>query len=144
MNAITLGNNLLCAFVEDERKQQLRRFKIPFRLLAACPPIVGGMLVKDLSTILQYTGCVGVLIAFVYPVFLQWKSKQACQKFGIMVEADVDSLHEDDDDDAHIQAKITVPTYNGSIINHRAAIWVVLAFSSVGLVAVIVLSIIDG
>ena len=43
LNAITLGNNLLCAFVEDERKQQMKRYKIPFRLLAAAPPIIGAM-----------------------------------------------------------------------------------------------------
>ena len=47
LNAITLGNNLLCAFVEDERKQQMKRYKIPFRLMAAVPPICGAMVSEE-------------------------------------------------------------------------------------------------
>jgi len=76
LNAITLGQNLLTTFIRDRHRITQRRYIIPFRLLASIPPIVGACFIKDLSSILQYTGCVGVIIAFVYPCLLQYKSIQ--------------------------------------------------------------------
>lgn len=143
LNAITLGNNLLCAFVKDERKQALKRYKLPFRILAALPPLVGAIVVKDLGVILKYTGCVGVLIAFVYPCLLQWRSTQMCVQMGITAPADSSSplLAEQaaGSDDADADAA-KVPTYNLPFVSQPKLVYVVAAFSIVGLVAVIVLS----
>ena len=187
LNAITLGNNLLCTFVDDVSKQSLLRIKIPFRLLAAVPPIVGACVVKDLGVILKYTGCVGVLIAFAYPCVLQWKSVQMCKNRGIVntgeqnlppfsdnTSAEAASTEEEEEDetehpylraarvgvssgggdraavvsspspdsgyDASTPLEERVPTYNVSVLNRPGLVWIVFAFSVVGLVSVIVLS----
>jgi amino acid permease len=136
LNAITLGNNLLCAFVEDPAKQSLRKYKLPFRLLAAAPPVLGAMVVRDLGVILKYTGCVGVLIAFVYPCALQYYSLQKCRQMDIRTVAEGDELGEI----APVE-KADTPTYNGAWVNRSEAVWVVVAFSCIGLISVIVLSI---
>lgn len=135
LNAITLGNNMLCSFIKDHKKQQMKRYKIPFRLIAAIPPIAGALVVRDLSTILKYTGCVGVLIAFVFPCMLQWASRIKCATMGAPTYIDEDAAEEG----SAIRHK--APTYNVGVINRKDAIWVVLSFSIVGLVAVIVLSV---
>lgn len=139
LNAITLGNNLLCAFVEDERKQQLKRFKLPFRFLAAIPPIVGAMVVRDLGVILKYTGCVGVLIAFAYPCVLQYKSVQRCKQMGI-VNINTASSSNAAPSGFSVDNSEAVPTYNIPLINKPQLVAVVFAFSMIGLVSVIVLS----
>ena len=98
-------------------------------------------IVKDLSVILKYTGCVGVLIAFVYPVFLQWKSREMCEKLAIKVESEEAVSANQEEEDMDVQRKLTAPTYSGKLVNHPLVIWIVLAFSTIGLIAVIVLSI---
>lgn len=80
LNAITLGNSLLVHFVRDPHKQRRRRVVIPFRLLAAIFPLLGACIEHNLATILQYTGTVGIIIAFVYPALLQYYSVKASQR----------------------------------------------------------------
>jgi len=160
LNAVTLGNNLLCAFVKDERKQSQRRYKLPFRLLAAVPPVVGAMVVKDLGVILKYTGCVGVLIAFGYPCALQWASARECARRGIVVPLDTKpllsrfragsssgSLRRMSDPSSPLAASLAgsravgMPSYSPAWLSDKRLVAGVALFSAVGLVAVIVLSI---
>jgi amino acid permease len=155
LNAITLGNNLLCAFVPDERKQALKRYKIPFRLLAAMPPVVGALVVRDLGVILKYTGCVGVLIAFVYPCVLTYQSERECKRRGIVVGLDTQPLvptsssvrrGSDPSSPLSVTASATrtavgLPSYSPAWVSDHRVGAAVLVFSVVGLVAVIILSI---
>jgi hypothetical protein len=88
LNAVTLGNNLMSAFygvsdassaagfTEDvPSSSTLFRRRILFRLLAAIPPIIAGALSTyykiNLSQILQFTGLIGVAIAFGIPAVLR-------------------------------------------------------------------------
>ena len=48
-----------------------RYTKIGFRLLAAVPPVIVAAFVSDLGVILQFTGIVGVAIAFIVPALLR-------------------------------------------------------------------------
>lgn len=80
LNAIVLGNNLLSAFVKNEALKQRRIVKIPFRLVAALPPILVACLVRNLATILQYVGLVGFFINFIFPALINLLSKHRCSK----------------------------------------------------------------
>ncbi len=79
LNAITLANNIMARVVRDPHKRAQRRYIVPFRLAAALPPLVGACLVSDLGTILSYAGCVGILIAFLFPCLLQFWSVRRCR-----------------------------------------------------------------
>jgi amino acid permease len=56
--AITLGNNLFTSFSRENGSISSydRQKVILYRLVAAIPPIIGAMFVKDLGTITDYTG----------------------------------------------------------------------------------------
>jgi hypothetical protein len=77
LNAITLGNNLLGAAYgkrihEVEKNRWLRT---TFRLLASVPPIIFGILVRELGVITDYTGTTGFLIGLCIPAILYMSSK---------------------------------------------------------------------
>lgn len=77
LNAITLGNNLLGAVygkrIHEVEKNRLIR--TAFRLLASVPPIVFGILVRELGVITDYTGTTGFLIGLCIPAILYMSSK---------------------------------------------------------------------
>eukprot|EP00455_Lapot_gusevi_P012607 TRINITY_DN1601_c0_g1_i3.p1 TRINITY_DN1601_c0_g1~~TRINITY_DN1601_c0_g1_i3.p1 ORF type:complete len:523 (-),score=75.63 TRINITY_DN1601_c0_g1_i3:41-1609(-) len=82
LNGLTLGNNLLTSFTNPEQQQQ-RKYKVMYRLIAAVPPVILACLLKDLRTVLDYAGCTGILLAFVFPSLLQFASiKEAKRLFG--------------------------------------------------------------
>ena len=74
INALTLGNNLLVAAVADPAQRTTCMTKTAFRLLAAVPPLIGACLLRDLKTILDYAGCTGIILAFLFPALLQLAS----------------------------------------------------------------------
>lgn len=74
LNAITLGNNLFEVFVPKEK--QTKKKKLMFRLTAAIIPLIGACIIRDLSTILRFSGSIGILIAFTYPCLLNLASKK--------------------------------------------------------------------
>jgi hypothetical protein len=76
INALTLGNNLLVAVVPDLERRSVCSVKTAFRLLAAIPPLIGACVLKDLKTVLSYTGCTGIILAFLFPALLQLYSLQ--------------------------------------------------------------------
>jgi hypothetical protein len=53
-----------------------RCFRIAFRLLASGPPIILGMIFRDLGAITDYTGTAGFVLIFSIPAMLYLKSKQ--------------------------------------------------------------------
>lgn len=77
LNAITLGNNLLGAVygkrIHEVEKDRLLR--TAFRLLASVPPIIFGILVRELGVITDYTGTTGFLIGLCFPAILYVSSK---------------------------------------------------------------------
>jgi len=76
LNAITLSNTMMTSLVKDPVKRQYRRYRLPFRLMSGIVPCLGAILVHDLGTILTYSGCVGVFIAFIFPAMLEYRSKR--------------------------------------------------------------------
>ena len=133
LNAITLANNIMSASIPPHLTTQ-RRYIIPFRLVAALLPLVGAAFVRSLDSILHYTGCVGVLIAFLYPVVMQWKS--------LRVEALVAGGGGGGEEEEEGGEPELLGGWKKELVNGKAAMGSVFAFSVVGLVAVIVLSII--
>jgi amino acid permease len=82
LSAITLGNNLFSAFygkryheVEDNRC-----LRTCFRLMASIPPVICGMLVRELGTITDYAGTGGFLIGLCFPALLYMASRALAQK----------------------------------------------------------------
>ena len=131
LNAITLANNIMSATIPPHLTTQ-RRYIIPFRLVAALLPLIGAAFIKSLDSILHYTGCVGVLIAFLYPTVMQWKSLR------------VESLVAADGEEAEEEEGGEPPLLLGwkkDLVNGKAAMGSVAVFSVVGLVSVIVLSV---
>lgn len=134
LNAITLANNIMSASIPVQLTTK-RRYIIPFRLGAALIPIVGALFVSSLSKILNYTGCVGVMMAFLFPVVLQHQS----QKMMNTIEFDEVNDHE------HANGSDIRGGFSGAMhrfIHGTAAKVIVGTFSVVGLVTVIVLSIV--
>jgi len=86
LNAITLGNNMHGAYygarVLQQDTVQNRQSKTTFRLLASIPPVLGGILVRDLGTITDYTGTTGFIIGFSIPALLYLTSTQTAQRKG--------------------------------------------------------------
>ena len=78
--AITLSNNLhvstarFTGWTQDDRKA-----KIFWRLIAAVPPILLSLLVRNLSTIIQFSGLFAVPIAYLFPALLQLYSKSTTE-----------------------------------------------------------------
>jgi hypothetical protein len=82
LNAITFGNSLFGAAygkriheVEDNRW-----LRTAFRLLASIPPIIFGILVRELGVITDYTGTTGFMIGLIFPALLYLGSRRVAQR----------------------------------------------------------------
>jgi len=64
----------LCCFIHQS--QNNRWIRIQFRLLASIPPIVLGILERQLGTITDYAGTTGFVIGFSFPALLFLQSRQ--------------------------------------------------------------------
>ena len=60
--------------------QNNRWIRIQFRLLASVPPIVFGILERNLGTITDYAGTTGFVIGFSFPAVLYLQSKAVAKK----------------------------------------------------------------
>lgn len=78
--AITLGSNLMSAFYGRDvaHYEKHRRYRLPFRVLASLPPVIGACFVKSLGTILDCAGLIGFGIIFFFPLLLQHYSRKVC------------------------------------------------------------------
>mmetsp|Transcript_17329 Transcript_17329/g.29304 ORF Transcript_17329/g.29304 Transcript_17329/m.29304 type:complete len:427 (+) Transcript_17329:273-1553(+) len=72
LNALTLGNNLMSSYFGEKIDLYLgsKLYLTSFRLLAAIPPFVGAMVVRELGHITAFTGLTGFAIAFIFPGLL--------------------------------------------------------------------------
>lgn len=68
LNAITLGKNIYSSFTtkpistgNNHNTTTTTNYKLLYRLLASVPPILFATFIRDLSSILKYTGCIGVV-----------------------------------------------------------------------------------
>ncbi|KAL0486267.1 11 TM domain-containing transmembrane protein [Acrasis kona] len=81
LNGITLGNNLHTGFFASRPNLMNKRWiQIIFRMVAAVPPLIGALFVRDLSKILSYVGLVGFIITFVFPPILNIVSRRLCDR----------------------------------------------------------------
>ena len=160
LNGITLANNIMAAFVTPEQATQ-RRYILPFRLLASLLPLLGAALIKDLSTILHYAGSIGVTIAFLFPAALQYQS--------LKLQRQTKALQASEPLNGEAQLSESNPQETGrtfslpaavrssdlpsggliiygglaNLLNSQLALYSVGSFAVVGLIAVVVLSIVD-
>jgi amino acid permease len=82
LNAITLGNNLFNA-VYGKRIHEVEKnrfLRTSFRLMASVPPIIFGILVRQLGVITDYTGTTGFLIGLSFPAILYVASKKIAKR----------------------------------------------------------------
>ncbi|CAB9518408.1 expressed unknown protein [Seminavis robusta] len=80
LHALVLGNSLMAVWYKDRTNplQQNRWIISAFRIVAAVPPLIGGLYVRELGTILDYNGIFGLAIAFVFPAWLYLSSTERC------------------------------------------------------------------
>ncbi|GMI04281.1 hypothetical protein TrRE_jg5018 [Triparma retinervis] len=85
LNGITLGNCLLVRYHGEGARavEGVRSKVVPWRVLASLPSIVGAAFVRDLSTITDYTGVTGFVIAFVFPAYLNIRSRREAKRRGL-------------------------------------------------------------
>jgi amino acid permease len=73
--AVTLGNNFFFGLPDEWTEHGTRAWvKIVCRLCAVVPPIILGLALHSLSTIISYTGTAGFFLAFIFPAALQLRS----------------------------------------------------------------------
>jgi len=88
LNAITLGDNLLGSYFgkQAHEAQNNRWIVSTFRLIASVPPIILAIFVRQLGTITDYAGTTGFMLAFTFPAFLYWKSREKARELGFSVK----------------------------------------------------------
>jgi len=84
LNAITFGNSLFGAAYGKRihEVENNRWIRTGFRLLASIPPIIFGILVRDLGVITDYTGTTGFMIGLSFPAMLYLASGRIARRRG--------------------------------------------------------------
>merc|ERR1712227_932379 len=74
LNNIMLSNNLMATIYSDRMDSaQSDHFIVRFvRFCTAFPPIVCGLVFPNLSSVVNYTGCIGIAVAFLIPPYLTY------------------------------------------------------------------------
>lgn len=82
LNAITLGNNMMGSAYGKRihEVEKNRRIRTQFRLFASVPPIVFGILERQLGTITDYAGTTGFVIGFSFPALLYLQSRARAER----------------------------------------------------------------
>lgn len=82
LNAITLGNNLFGAAYGNRihEVENNRWLKSGFRLLSSIPPIILGIMVRELGVITDYTGTTGFLVGLSFPAILYVSSRAIAKR----------------------------------------------------------------
>jgi amino acid permease len=83
LNALSLGNNLMSAYYGKDPRGTRNLPVTAFRLLAACPPLLGALIFSDLGYITNYTGIMGLLLVFVFPPLLSRFSESKLRNMGL-------------------------------------------------------------
>ena len=82
LNAITFGNSLFGAAYGKRihEVEHIRWLRTSFRLLASIPPIIFGILVRELGIITDYTGTTGFMIGLTFPALLYLASRRMARR----------------------------------------------------------------
>jgi len=83
LNTITLTNNIsfaLFGLSADDPKIKFAFKGIIIRLLLCIVPLIGGFFIPNFDMVLQFTGCIGLIVSFIFPSLIEFKSKQLCQQ----------------------------------------------------------------
>ena len=102
MVSVTVANNIFVTLYGKDTSISMHIVphskikKIIIRLIVGAVPIVGAMNVANLFYVTKYAGGVGVLLAFVFPAILQYKSRSKCRR--TFANPDRDRRTEDADD----------------------------------------------
>ena len=82
--AYTLGNTLLGIFHADniEEAQYNRKIATFYRAVAAVPPIAAALFIRELGIITDYSGLIGLAIAFCFPPLLYIASEKRLKAIG--------------------------------------------------------------
>jgi len=82
LNTITLANNIsftLFGVSANDPKIQFSFKEIIMRIILCIVPIIGGFFLPKFDTVLQFTGCIGLIVAFIFPAIIEFQSKQLSQ-----------------------------------------------------------------
>eukprot|EP00904_Undaria_pinnatifida_P001044 jgi/Undpi1/10940/HiC_scaffold_3.g01466.m1 len=86
LNVMVVANNLMAAVYNDhvDNAENDSVIVTTFRIGCAVPPLLWALLFKDFAAIVGYAGCLTVLIAFVFPAYLNLISQRMCnERFGV-------------------------------------------------------------
>jgi len=82
LNAMTLGNNMMVS-AYGKRIHEVdknRCIRTQFRILASVPPIIFGILQRQLGKITDYAGTTGFVIGFSFPALLYLRSRAMAER----------------------------------------------------------------
>ncbi|CAM9146857.1 unnamed protein product [Ectocarpus sp. 12 AP-2014] len=85
LNVMVVANNMMAAVYNDhvDNAENDSVIVTTFRILCAVPPLLCALLWKDFAAIVGYAGCLTVMIAFVFPAYVNLLSKRMCEeRFG--------------------------------------------------------------
>ncbi|CAM9126041.1 unnamed protein product, partial [Laminaria digitata] len=85
LNVMVVANNMMAAVYNDhvDNAENDSVIVTTFRIACAVPPLLWALLFKDFAAIVGYAGCLTVLIAFVFPAYLNLISQRMCnERFG--------------------------------------------------------------
>eukprot|EP01084_Bolivina_argentea_P037300 68981_1 len=79
LNAVTLGNNMIAAFLSVKTASN-KFYVILIRFICAFVPIVLACIVNDLGSILELAGTFVIFVCFFFPALIEYKSKKLCKR----------------------------------------------------------------
>ncbi|KCV70042.1 hypothetical protein H696_03506 [Fonticula alba] len=129
LTAITFANTVYAALPAGWTKQQTcPRWRLGTRLFATLPPIACGLIMFELSTIVQFTGLFGVFIAFLFPALLQWRSRRAVRSALGLTDGSSDDM---------LKTPYTMPYISSDIATYLVGLF---GFGSLGLMIALIIS----
>eukprot|EP00903_Cladosiphon_okamuranus_P005331 g5329.t1 len=85
LNVMVVANNMMAAVYNDhvDNAENDSVIVTTFRIFCAVPPLLCALLWRDFAAIVGYAGCLTVMIAFVFPAYVNLLSKRMCEeRFG--------------------------------------------------------------
>ncbi|CAM9145975.1 unnamed protein product, partial [Hapterophycus canaliculatus] len=85
LDVMVVANNMMAAVYDDhiDSAENDAVIVVTFRILCAVPPLLFALLWRDFAAIVGYAGCLMVIIAFVFPAYVNLLSKRMCEeRFG--------------------------------------------------------------
>ncbi|CAM9635109.1 unnamed protein product [Pylaiella littoralis] len=85
LNVMVLANNLMAAVYNDhvDNAENDPVIVVTFRIMCSVPPLLCALVWRDFAAIVDYAGSITVVIAFVFPAYVNLISKRMCEeRFG--------------------------------------------------------------